>query len=94
MPQDACVADGRGAQPYNASTRSPRAVPLRPEQFQAGSGILPCRSVGGIANEGLARPVGSFVRWSNEPELVLRGMAADLSWMRERYEELRSQGLD
>ena len=34
------------------------------------------------------------LRWSNEPELTLRGMAADLSWMRERYEELRSQGLD
>ena len=34
------------------------------------------------------------LRWSNEPELTLRDMAADLSWMRERYEELRSQGLD
>ncbi len=36
----------------------------------------------------------AILRWSNEPELTLRGMAADLSWMRERYEELRSQGLD
>jgi len=34
------------------------------------------------------------LRWSNEPHLHLRCMAADLSWMRQRYEELRSQGLD
>lgn len=34
------------------------------------------------------------LRWSNEPRLHLGVMAADLSWMRERYEELRSQGLD
>lgn len=34
------------------------------------------------------------LRWSNEPHLHLGVMAADLSWMRERYEELRSQGLD
>ena len=33
-------------------------------------------------------------RWSHEPHRHLRGMAADLSWMRERYEQLRSQGLD
>lgn len=34
------------------------------------------------------------LRWSNEPHLHFRCMAADLSWMRQRYEELRSQGLD
>ncbi len=34
------------------------------------------------------------LRWSNEPYLHLRCMAADLSWMRQRFEELRSQGLD
>ena len=34
------------------------------------------------------------LRWSNEPHLHLRCMAADLSWMRQRFEELRSQGLD
>jgi|TARA_B100001250_G_scaffold4001_1_gene3425 glycine C-acetyltransferase len=34
------------------------------------------------------------LRWSNEPHLHLGVMAADLSWMRQRYEELRSQGLD
>jgi|TARA_B100001029_G_scaffold179859_1_gene191722 glycine C-acetyltransferase len=34
------------------------------------------------------------LRWSNEPHLLLRCMAADLSWMRQRFEELRSQGLD
>ena len=34
------------------------------------------------------------LRWSNEPHLHLRRMAADLSWMRQRFEELRSQGLD
>ena len=33
-------------------------------------------------------------RWSHEPDRYLRAMAADLSWMRERYEQLRSQGLD
>jgi glycine C-acetyltransferase len=34
------------------------------------------------------------LRWSNEPRLHLGVMAADLSWMGKRYEELRSQGLD
>ena len=47
-----------------------------------------------IAHEAHARRARTDLRWSNEPELTLRGMAADLSWMRERYEELRSQGLD
>ena len=37
---------------------------------------------------------GGLFRWSHEPHRYLRGMAADLSWMRERYEQLRSQGLD
>ena len=41
----------------------------------------------------MPKPRGLF-RWSHEPRRYLRGMAADLSWMRERYEQLRSQGLD
>ena len=47
-----------------------------------------------IGNEALDAKPRQSLRWSHEPNRDLRGMAADLSWMRERYEQLRSQGLD
>ena len=46
------------------------------------------------SDDGFSQKYYSTLRLINELQTPLRVMAVDISWMNERYEELRSQGLD